>query len=104
MKKEREGKERESPTQLIKISNFSHGSRVTKFRQQVNAHLAVPTSHKPHPLAGWLLRSRKEKVLAVGEVGFVYHRSRQRLEERSFRKWRPLKGLPSRLDVKSMPP
>ena len=49
MKKEREGKERESPTQLIKISNFSHGSRVTKFRQQVNAHLAV-LRHTSHTL------------------------------------------------------
>ena len=32
MRKRREREERESPTQKIKISNFSHGSRVTKFR------------------------------------------------------------------------
>ena len=31
-KRKGKGKERKSPTQKIKISKISHGSRVTKFR------------------------------------------------------------------------
>ena len=31
-KRKGKGKERESPTRKIKISKFSHGSHVTKFR------------------------------------------------------------------------
>ena len=37
MKRRREGKEREAPTRKIKISKFSHGSRVTKFRTMAHA-------------------------------------------------------------------
>ena len=31
-------REREAPTQKIKISNYFHGSRVTKFRTMGNVH------------------------------------------------------------------
>ena len=69
MKRRREGKEREAPTRKIKISNFSHGSRVTKFRTMAQRAWRQPARYQTsQQFLRWIV---DEKLVAVDKTGFA---------------------------------